>query len=293
MTKTAAEVEEEVVSQRGQLDRTVEALKDKMTPGQLFDEASHAMGGAGQQVLTKFLEQAKENPMPLAVMGLGLAWLMSSSTKTAAGGPYANSAATYPAASTGRPGGAASDMPHTSGVGGAAKVVGEAVSGMASAAGAMAASASHTVSELAVGAGHSISDAGASAGQTSQDIAHGVSAAAGAAADKAAVYGQRAQQGALDLLQREPLVIGALGLFVGFALGAALPATEAEDRLLGPTHDRMFEAGKGIADDVVSHAGEAADAVLGKLQSQIGDANVPAAIHDVMDAAKGSLRQEG
>ena len=293
MTKTAAEVEEEVVAQRGQLDRTVEALKDKMTLGQLFDEASHAMGGAGQQVLTKFLEQAKENPMPLAVMGLGLAWLMSSSSKAAAAGAYANSAATYQEASTGRAGGAASGVPHTSGVAGAAKVVGDTVTGIASAAGEMASSASHRVSGLAAGASHSISEAGASAGQTSQDIAHGIKAAAGATADKAAVYGQRAQQGALDLLQREPLVIGALGLFVGFALGAALPATEAEDRLLGPTHDRMFEAGKGIADDVVSHAGDAAEAVLGKLQSQLGDADVPTAIHDVVEAAKGSLRQEG
>ena len=87
MTKTAADVEREVEASRGNLDRTVDALREKMTPGQLFDEASRAMGGAGQQVLTKFVEQAKENPMPLAVMGLGLAWLMSTSSKSAPSAP--------------------------------------------------------------------------------------------------------------------------------------------------------------------------------------------------------------
>lgn len=81
MTKTAEDVEREVEASRGNLDRTVEALKGKMTPGQLFDEAAHAMGGAGQEMFSKFVDQAKENPMPLAVMGLGLAWLMSTSNK--------------------------------------------------------------------------------------------------------------------------------------------------------------------------------------------------------------------
>ena len=70
MMKSAEEVEREVEASRGELDRTVEALKDKMTPGQIFDEATRAMGGAGQQVMSKFVDQARENPMPLAVMGL-------------------------------------------------------------------------------------------------------------------------------------------------------------------------------------------------------------------------------
>ena len=67
MTKTAADIEREVEASRSNLDRTVESLKDKMTPGQLFDETSRALGSTGQQVFAKFVEQAKENPMPLAV----------------------------------------------------------------------------------------------------------------------------------------------------------------------------------------------------------------------------------
>ena len=86
MNRSAAEVELEVEAQRGHLDRTVEALKDKLTPGEVFDEASRAMGDAGQQVLARLLEQARQNPMPVALVGVGLAWLMSSSGKSATGG---------------------------------------------------------------------------------------------------------------------------------------------------------------------------------------------------------------
>ena len=86
MNKTAEEAEREVEASRGELDRTVEALKDKMTPGQLLDEATRTMGDAGGQIFSKFVEQAKENPMPLAVMGLGLAWLMTSNNKARAAG---------------------------------------------------------------------------------------------------------------------------------------------------------------------------------------------------------------
>ena len=76
MTKTSAEIELEVEATRGNLDRTVEALKGKMSPGQLVDEVSTLMGSGGRQVLSRLGEQARENPMPLAVMGVGLAWLM-------------------------------------------------------------------------------------------------------------------------------------------------------------------------------------------------------------------------
>ena len=84
MTTSAMDAEREVEASRGRLDQTMEALRDKMTPGQLFDEAMHTMGGAGSQIASKFVEQAKENPLPLAVMGLGLAWLMSSNNRSAA-----------------------------------------------------------------------------------------------------------------------------------------------------------------------------------------------------------------
>jgi hypothetical protein len=55
----------------------------------------------------------------------------------------------------------------------------------------------------------------------------------------ASQYGRRARQGFLYTLNEQPLVLGAIGLAVGAALGSALPSTTREDRLMGGTRDRL------------------------------------------------------
>ena len=73
-----------------------------------------------------------------------------------------------------------------------------------------------------------------------------------------------------DVLENEPLVIGALGLAVGAAIGALLPRTQAEDRYLGETSDHLREAaqdfgkekleqGKAVAEEVYRTAKEKAE----------------------------------
>src|SRR6185436_15042391 len=80
--KTSADVEREVEATRGQIDQTVQALKDKMQPRELFDEATRIMGGASNKVLTTVVEQAKENPIPIALIGAGVAWLALSQRRS-------------------------------------------------------------------------------------------------------------------------------------------------------------------------------------------------------------------
>ena len=86
MTKTSAELEREVEDARGRVDRTVEALKDKMQPKELFDEATKMMGQTSNKVLSTAVEQLRENPIPIALIGLGVAWLAISQTRRASAG---------------------------------------------------------------------------------------------------------------------------------------------------------------------------------------------------------------
>ncbi len=77
MTRSSAEIEREVEQTRGEIDRTVEALKDKMTPGQLIDELTQSLKGTGAADMVGTLgAQVKENPLALAMVGAGMAWLM-------------------------------------------------------------------------------------------------------------------------------------------------------------------------------------------------------------------------
>ena len=245
MTRTAADVELEVEASRGSLDRTVEALKDKMTPGQIFDEASRAMGGAGQQVLSKFVDQAKENPMPLAVMGLGLAWLMTSNRKSGGGGGYPERYnSTYERrAFTSDEGGGIGDKLHA---------VGDKAAGLVS------------------GARDKVSGLKDSVADTSRRTVHNLGDMAGTAADKAAEYGRTAQRSFTNILESEPLLLGAAGILVGAAIGAALPSTETEDRLVGHLRDDLVEKGKDMAQSGMQQAGQVAQAAYGGLKSELG-----------------------
>lgn len=251
MTKTAADVEREVEASRGDLDRTVDALREKMTPGQLFDEASRAMGGAGQQVLSKFVEQAKENPMPLAVMGLGLAWLMSTSGKPR---PSAPPGYREPR-DWGQPQNGLGDRVHAAG---------------------------DKVSDLVAGARGKVSDAASSMSELGRS-----------AADRAGEYGDSVQRRFADILEREPLLLGAAGLLVGAAIGAALPPTGFEDRVVGPVRDKVMDKGKDLAQTGIQQASDVAQTAYAALKTDLHDSaetglsaadRVEAAVRTAIDA---------
>ena len=53
----------------------------------------------------------------------------------------------------------------------------------------------------------------------------------------------------------------ALGLAIGAAIGAALPASEIEDRLLGPARDNVVHRGQDLASEGVAAVKAAADDV--------------------------------
>src|SRR5688572_29480252 len=76
--RSASEIEREVETSRANLEDTVEALKDKMSIGQMVDEASRYFGDTGTgEVVNKLAVQARSNPLPLLLVGIGIAWLMS------------------------------------------------------------------------------------------------------------------------------------------------------------------------------------------------------------------------
>jgi len=70
-----------------------------------------------------------------------------------------------------------------------------------------------------------------------------------------------AAQGA-DFYEQQPLVAGALAIAIGAALGGVLPRTQAEDDLLGDTSDSLFLEAERVYDDEMKKAGKVAEAVV-------------------------------
>jgi len=248
MIKSSADVEAEVEASRNNLDRNVEALKQKMTPGQLFDEAARMLGASGQQVGAKFVEQAKANPMPLAVVGLGLAWLMVSNGKShAAAEPRSFAAADY--GDYGDEGGAGDGLKEKT------------------------QQTAQSLSDKAHGLGDALKDkvagARASAVDTARSAAQSLNGAAAEARDKAGLAAQQVQRTFAQTLESEPLLLAGLGLIVGVAVGAAFPSTEAENRLMGEHRDHLVDKGKDLAQSGLEKAADAAEATYGAVKGEL------------------------
>lgn len=253
-TKTSAEIEREVEDARGRVDRTVEALKDKMQPRELFDEATRMMGGASNKVLTTAVEQLRENPVPIALIGLGVAWLAISQTRRRAEHPEGY----YP-----------THEGYDEDEGLRTKVRARAEAAKAR----LAATAGKAKARLASVQTSAEEGVGAARGRAAEYVRR--------AQEKADEYGRYARRRFDDTLEQEPLVIGAIGLAVGAAVGAALPASPVERRYFGPARNKAADAAKHSLDQVKDVAQRAYGQVKDELQRQTG----PAARDDLEDRA--------
>ncbi len=280
--KSSAELEREVQQQRADVERTLDAIQERLSPGQMVDQAmSYLKQGGGAEFLRNLGDLVKHNPMPVALIGVGLAWMMASSargngqraedvwiddepeewdeldaledyetgTYAAADYPYGSAAGTAPGG-LGEAGAATSFDPE---IGTSSTDYGEEAPGLGERAKAAAASARaradelrHRARDAAGGIGARASEMGARAGEMGEGArermaraGRGVSARAHRAGTSARRYSRRARQGLLHTLDEQPLVLGAIGLAVGAALGSALPSSEREDRLMGDTRDRL------------------------------------------------------
>jgi hypothetical protein len=72
------EIQAEIERTRREMDGTLNAIEHRLTPGQLYDQGmQYLRNNGGTEFVTNLGNQAKRNPMPVALVGIGLAWLMA------------------------------------------------------------------------------------------------------------------------------------------------------------------------------------------------------------------------
>jgi hypothetical protein len=239
--KSAAELEREAEATRARVVATADSIRDKMTPGQLFDEFTGLFrGGVGSDMLHNLKVQVRDNPLPLTVIGAGLAWLMLGS-----------GASTTPA---GTDGVTRRDprLDHGAFGAGMASRASDAAGSVAEA----ASGAAGTVSGMASEAAGAVSNMASSAADT-------LAGSAAATADMATNAGRSAH----SLLQEQPLAAAAVGLAIGAAIGAMLPHTEIEDERLGAYRERLRES----AEDTLKEGLDAAKQVAAEAYRTASD----------------------
>ena len=238
--QSTSELERDAERVRAQIADTAEHLKDKMSPGQLMDEvANYFKDGDSSQFLGNLKNQVRDNPLALALVGSGLAWLMMGSEHhgttghSSRHGMAGDGSTRRPSAGSDTYGlpGSPSTAPEGSGLGKSAAGLGDKVADVAGAASDTATRALHDLRDAAAGTLGQATHAGA------------------AAAD-------RVKTTFLDALDREPLVLGALGVAVGAAIGAMLPPTRIEQDYLGEASAKIREGAEHLAADGIAKARE-------------------------------------
>ena len=84
--KSAAELEREIQAQRNRVENTIDEIQERLSPGQLVDELlSYGKNHGGGDFVANLGRSATNNPLPVALVGIGLAWLMAKPAGTGTG----------------------------------------------------------------------------------------------------------------------------------------------------------------------------------------------------------------
>lgn len=205
----------------------------------MVHNARDTVNDAGSSVFTTI----RENPIPAALMGVGLVWLLMNGTSSGrrAGrqmGKYASGLAEQTEES-------ASSALHRARDMGSNAVI--KVRDATQAAGHAASTFAHDASETV---GHMAHDASESMGH----LAHRVTDTAGALATQTQHGAHAVEQTFERTLQDNPLALGAVAFALGTAVGLVIPSTRQEDYLMGQSRDMLLEKAEHLAHDTVQSA---------------------------------------
>ena len=250
--KSPEALEQEINAKRASISNIVDSLESRFTPGQLFDQALAYTKGNGGEFFQNLGTTIKNNPVPTALAGLGLAWLAINQNK-----PF------NPGTARSGPGLADTISGMVGQVAGAVSHAGERLHGATDTALAKG-------QQLKDGAGDLSHRASASVSATAGELNENVHNATHKLADQATQI-----KGQLDtLLKEQPLVMAAIGIALGAAIGAALPSTQKEDELMGDASDNAVAKARSTGEELYSAARETAKDSLDKTASDTSDSAV-------------------
>ena len=235
----------EIATTRSEMARTVDELGDRLAPSAVADRAGQAVreatigkvetkvndmtstasdvassaGQTAQEAGSGLVETIKSNPVPALLVGVGLGWLWMNRSQGQTSSAW-RSPSDRPAswASTGRYAPSERSLWSRSGDG-----IGDAI-------GDRAQTATDAIGDKAAAARRSASETADELGATASRTANEVRYSAGQTVDQV----QRT-------VESNPLAFGAIAVAVGTAIGLALPATQAEKRVMGQAGSRLID----------------------------------------------------
>lgn len=218
------EIETDIDQTRAHMSETLDEIQNRLSPGRLLDEALAFLGGKSadnNSFAANLTESVKQNPIPTTLIGLGLGWLlMSDKSKASTETPHYPSSRgpVYTAHNPDRFSNNSNISSYQN-----TRTTGSNVDRLKD-------KASTTVNE----AKDKISAAADSTKEKLGEVRDSINTQADYQVDSV-------QQNFRYMLREQPLVLLGAGLAVGAALGAGLPPTRREDKLMGETRDKLVD----------------------------------------------------
>jgi hypothetical protein len=248
-TRSPEEIQRDIERTRTEMGETIETIRQKMSPGELVDQAIDYFKNSGPSQFTSNLgETIQNNPVPVTLIGLGIGWLMLAGSRDS------------------RPSRPRSTANHVRGNMGTvarstATHAGQIVQGARERTGA----ARERMGEMVHSAQEHVDETGARLGEIAEGVRHQVGETATRLRHQVRSQSAQARDTFTYLRDEQPLLLGVLGFALGAALGAGLPPTRREDELMGEMRDETMERAREAgaeqldkAQRVVQAAGEAA-----------------------------------
>lgn len=229
----------------------------------------------------RFVETVKNNPIPAAVAGISIGYIMmQGQNQDKSSQNYQSQQPTQKL--TSKAGNIVNDVTATVGdkVGQAGEKIGDVTSSTVDTVGNVAGTVGDTIGNVAGTVGDTISNVAGTVGDTIGNVAGTVGGTignvAGTAGDAvihapgAVVHQAHQAQNQLQRMTSEnPLFVGAVAVAIGTAIGLLLPSTSQENQLLGEARDNLLHKAQDTVSETVNKVGTVAGNVVEEVQQTV------------------------
>jgi hypothetical protein len=244
------QIKAEISETQTELQQTVAEIQERLSPSHLKEQATETVRDATMNVRNATIGRMQHmmnrtNPIPLAMIGIGAAWLLASKrSERQWNGGYRSGDSTW--------GGGESQYGST-----------EYISSCEGYRSPYAGSA-YSTGDYSSGAYTTGSYSGGAESAT-RDWQAAASERTAAVKNRARTAAYQARNRWDSMLDENPMALGIAALAAGALVGAALPQTEVENEYLGETRDQVIDSAKSMATESVDKAKSVAQESVAKV----------------------------
>jgi len=308
-TDETATIRSNIDQTRSEMSETIEAIQERLSPETLteqvkdqvreqFEEAKTVVrdatigkaeemvrnaGDTVNEARFTVIETIRQNPIPAALVGIGLGWLFMNGRNTSTRydknysnvyyrgqyrSPYNEGQSGY-TTRTYTPRSSNYDYDEPGVVERGQRAVGGTVQRAQEKASDVTSKVQDTVGNLTDRGQATVGNIVNQAQETTGQIVNQAQETASNIADQAQYQAQRLEDRFQQTLIENPLAVGAIAFAVGAAVGLAVPQTQREHELMGEARDQLIDRAQEVAQDTVQKVQQVAGQVADQAQTTL------------------------